>query len=94
MCRTALHSIAVNDYVKRSAVTSFLPDIDELIERRCALERFGRLFEKSLYEFSRTTDEIPNYIPRGQHPLPPFMQREKESSSYDPKKLMKFMEVC
>lgn len=92
MCRAALHSIAVNDYVKCSAVTSFLPGIDDLIERRCALERLDRLFEKSLYEFSRTTDEVPNFIPRGQHPLPPFMQREKESGIYDPKKSKKLKE--
>lgn len=92
LCRTALHSIAVNDFVKCSAVTSFLPEIDTLIERRCTLERLDRLFDKSLYEFSRTTDEVPNYIPRGQHPLPPFMQREKESCMYDPKKTMKLKE--
>ncbi|OHT06628.1 hypothetical protein TRFO_25230 [Tritrichomonas foetus] len=87
LCRTALHAIAVHDFVKRSAVMTFLPDIDELLDRRCELEKFGRLLEKSLYEFSRTTEEIPTYIPRGQHPLPPFMQRDRDSKPYDAKKI-------
>ena len=86
-CRTALHSIAHCDYVKRSAITSFLPDIDELLDRRYELEKFGRIFEKSLYEFSHTIDEIPTYIPHGQHFTPPFIQRGIETKQFDAKKV-------
>lgn len=75
-----------SDFKRVSPLTSFLPDFNELLTRRSEFDRFGQLFTRSLYEFSRTTDEIPTYIPRGKHQIPPFMQREKESGIYDPKK--------
>ena len=69
-----------------SPLTSFLPNLDELITRRAEFQKFSQVFTQSLYAFSRITDEIPTYIPRGKHQIPPFMQREKEIGVYDPKK--------
>ncbi|KAH0791871.1 Nucleotidyltransferase domain containing protein [Histomonas meleagridis] len=86
ICKKALHSFAVYDYSKRSAISSILPDISELIDRRKEMEKYGRMLKLSPADFGRVMETTSGMIGIKKKPKtfkiqePKFIQEQKKKS--------------
>lgn len=85
ICKKALNIFTVYDYTRISAITSILPDIDELIQRRKEFQRFGKLLDSSPYEFSRVLETTSGMIPLKKRYQPFKIQEPKFIKEEDKK---------
>lgn len=61
-CAEALNCIRTYDYTKVSAISSFLPDTNQLHARRNEMERFAEYWKGDPGRFSRVVSSVPTHV--------------------------------